>query len=346
MYFKSIRHYSLFLPLFLVLFVVVACKEDQENKVKEYKLYQGQVFGTYYRIKIDSQVDFTTQIDSVFDVINSAANSYVGESEITTFNQTGELRNPSTTFLNMIKQAQHFQQITHGYFEPAIYPIIKAWRFEEGGASMQVDSLKLKSLMDLLPMEENVVITDSLISAKKQGVKIDISAMGEGYAIEAIHQVLSQKGIENYMIEIGGEIFAHGQNEKGKMWTIGIEDPSKATTNSYDNIITKIHLSSQGVSTSGSYRKFYIDNKGHRYPHIINPKTGYPVKHHMVSVSVKANSPLVADIYATACMAMGEEKAKEFIAADSDVEAFMAYYVKDSLLTWNSPNFYQSTIQK
>lgn len=341
---KSIRFSYFILPLVLALFMI-GCKQDQEKAEKTYTAYEGSVFGTYYRIKIDSKNDFKTEIDSIFDVINTAANSYVGESEITRLNQTGELKNPSPTFLSMLKQAQHFQQITNGYFEPALYPIIKSWRFEQGGAMMQVDSLELETLMNLLPMEESIMISDTLIKAKKEGAKIDLSAMGEGYAIEGIHQVLMENEIENYMIEIGGEIFARGQNEKGKTWTIGIEDPSKASTNSYDNIITKIQLSNQGISTSGSYRKFYTDDQGHKYPHIINPKTGYPVEHHMVSVSVKARSPLIADVYATACMAMGTEKAKAFITADSDVQAFISYYVKDSLKTWNSPNFYKIAIQ-
>src|SRR5690606_28182151 len=126
------------------------------------------------------------KIDSIFEVINSSANSYVGESEITTFNRTGKLENPSPTFLNMIKQAQHFQQITNGYFEPALYPIIKAWRFEQDGAEMQVDSLELANLLELLPMDESILISDTLIQATKEGAKIDLSAMGEGYAIEGI----------------------------------------------------------------------------------------------------------------------------------------------------------------
>ncbi|WP_417360615.1 FAD:protein FMN transferase [Galbibacter sp.] len=344
MHIRSIRFYSLILPLTLALFVV-SCKQDQEESEQTYTQYEGPVFGTYYRIKIDSDNNFKPQIDSVFQAINTAANSYVGASEITSLNSTGKLENPSPTFLSMIKQAQHFQQITKGYFEPALYPLIKAWRFEQGGATMQVDSLELENLMSLLPMEESVMISDTLIKVKKEGTKIDLSAMGEGYAIEGIHQVLIDAGIENYMIEIGGEIFARGLNEKGKTWTIGIEDPSKAATNSYDNIITKVQLSNQGISTSGSYRKFYTDDQGNKYPHIINPKTGYPVQHHLVSVSIKAASPLVADTYATACMAMGTEKAKAFIAADSDVELFMAYYVKDSLKTWNSPNFYKIATQ-
>lgn len=341
---KSIRFSCVILLLGIGLFIV-SCKQGQEKPEQSYALYEGPVFGTYYRIAIDSENDFKAEIDSIFDVINTAANSYIGESEITTFNQTGKLKNPSPTFLSMIKQAQHFQQITEGYFEPTLYPIINAWKFEQEGATMQVDSIQLASLMTLLPMEESIMISDTLITIIKEGAKIDLSAMGEGYAIEGIHQVLMENGIANYMIEIGGEIFARGQNEKGKPWTIGIEDPSKASTNSYDNIITKIQLNDQGISTSGSYRKFYTDNQGHKYPHIINPKTGYPVKHHMVSVSIIARSPLVADIYATACMAMGTEKAKKFITADSDVEVFMAYFVKDSLKTWNSPDFYKISTQ-
>lgn len=334
--------FSGFILVLTAVLMTVGCKNDQEKKNRTYTLLEGPVFGTYYRIKIDSEIDFTPKIDSIFQAINTAANSYVEKSEITTLNQTGELKKPSLTFLKMIKEAQYFQQITNGYFEPAIYPIIKVWSFENDGATMQVDSLELERLLNLLPMESSVSISDTLVRVTKQGAKIDLSAMGEGYAIEGIHQVLSKARVENYMIEIGGEIFAHGKNEQGNTWTIGIEDPSKALSNSYENIITKIQLNDQGISTSGSYRKFYTDQQGHKYPHIINPKTGYPVKHHMVSVSVKGPSPLIADIYATACMAMGTEKAKAFITADSDVQAFIAYYEKDSLRTWSSPNFYQT----
>lgn len=332
---------SIYICVLIASFAIIGCKQEQQKAERSYTQYEGSVFGTYYRIKFDSQINFKDEIDSIFSVINGAANSYVGGSEITTFNQRGELKDPSSTFLSMIKQAQHLQQITGGYFEPALYPVIKAWRFGEDGVQMRVDTAQLDSLKALLPMEKSVQISDTLIMATRKGAMIDLSAMGEGYAIERIHKVLQDNGVENYMIEIGGEIFAKGKNEKGKLWTIGIEDPSKAASASYDNIITKIKLNSQSISTSGSYRKFYTDEMGHRYPHIIDPKTAYPVKHHMVSVSVIAASPLIADVFATACMAMGADKAKEFISADKDVQAFMAYYVKDSLHTWNSSDFYR-----
>src|SRR5690606_36608295 len=139
---RSIRFYSLILTFALL---VVGCKEDQEKKDRTYTHYEGAVFGAYYRIKIDSKNDFKVKIDSIFNAINTAVNSYVGQSEITTFNSTGILENPSATFLSMLKQAQHFQQVTNGYFEPALYPIFKAWKFEQGGAKMQIDSLELNN---------------------------------------------------------------------------------------------------------------------------------------------------------------------------------------------------------
>src|SRR5690606_7434552 len=175
-------------------------------------------------------------------------------------------------------------------------------------------------------MESSVSISDTLVRVTKQGAKIDLSAMGEGYAIEGIHQVLSKARVENYMIEIGGEIFAHGENAQGNTWTIGIEDASKARSNSYENIVTKIQLNDIRTSTSCNYRKVYTDQTGHNHPHIITHTTASPVQHHMASASAKGPSPLLADLYAPACMAMPTENAQAFITADSDVQAFIAHY--------------------
>jgi thiamine biosynthesis lipoprotein len=169
----------------------------------------------------------------------------------------------------------------------------------------------------------------------KEGVQLDLSAMGEGFAIDMISDFLQSKNIKNYKVELGGEMKCKGRNLKGEVWLIGIKNPSDSKT---QQILTTTHLENKAISTSGTSRKFYLDEDGNRRSHIINPKTGYPIANNLLSVTVKDSLAVRADVFATALMVMGLDSAKSFVDK-MDIDAFIVYQENGKVLSWNTSNF-------
>lgn len=312
----------------LGLFTFFSCAKEKQP---EFKTYEGEIFGTYYRIQVgDLEQDFQAKFDSVFSLINQASNSYIQESEVSSFNNTGNLTNPSFTFRDMMDSSMKYHRLSEGFFEPTLFPLLKAWGFSfEARESM--DSVKVADLKKLVGFESMIVTSDSGFVAFQDGVKLDITGIGEGYAIDKLVEVLENDGVTNYMVEIGGEMKAKGKNPRGTTWTIGIEDPTQAELGISSSMLAKVELNGRGISSSGNYRKFYVDEQGNRRPHIIDPLTGFPVSHSMVSVSVLASSATEADALATAFMAMGPEKAKQLAEKLPGVEAMFVIGGKGKL---------------
>lgn len=307
------------------------CLSSCSEKEKAYKTYEGEIFGTYYRIQVaDLGRDLQPQFDSVFSLINVAANSYVQDSEVSEFNREGKLLNPSFTFRDMMDSTLKFHRMSEGYFEPTLYPLIKSWGFSFEKRE-ELDSARVSELLAMTGFENVLHIADSGYFATRTGVMLDITGLGEGYAIDKLVEVVEKNGIEDYMVEIGGEMKAKGINSRGTVWTIGIEDPSKAEMGLTSSMLTKVELDNRSISSSGNYRKYYIDEAGNRRPHILDPKTGFPVSHSMVSVSVLAPSATQADALATAFMAMGAEKAKVLAESIPGVEAMFVIAGKEKL---------------
>lgn len=316
------------LLFFSLVILFFSCTQKKEIT---FRTYEGEIFGTYYRVQVgEVDRDFQVQFDSVFSLINAASNSYVRESEVSDFNAQGSLREPSVTFKDMLDSSRKFHRQSEGYFEPTLYPLLKAWgfSFEE---REQMDSSKVAALRALVGFETLLIAADSGLFAAQQGVQLDITGLGEGYAIDKLAEVLDRAGVGNYLVEIGGEMKGKGQNPNGASWTIGIEDPAKAELGITNSLLTKVTLSGLALSSSGNYRKFYIDAEGNRRSHLIDPMTGYPVSHTMVAVSVLAPSATQADALATAFMAMGPDRAKVLAESLPRVEAMFILAEKDSL---------------
>jgi thiamine biosynthesis lipoprotein len=230
----------------------------------------------------------------------------------------------------MMDSSMKYHRLSEGFFEPTLFPLLKAWGFSfEARESM--DSVKVADLKKLVGFESMIVTSDSGFVAFQDGVKLDITGIGEGYAIDKLVEVLENDGVTNYMVEIGGEMKAKGKNPRGTTWTIGIEDPTQAELGISSSMLAKVELNGRGISSSGNYRKFYVDEQGNRRPHIIDPLTGFPVSHSMVSVSVLASSATEADALATAFMAMGPEKAKQLAEKLPGVEAMFVIGGKGKL---------------
>ncbi|MCH7410016.1 FAD:protein FMN transferase [Belliella sp. DSM 111904] len=322
------RHLIIF--IYLLAPCLLACQ--QKNK-EDYTLLEGEALGTYYQILYKSNENFSKEIELFFQDFNNAVNTYIPQSEISQFNQIGYWEFKSPLFPEMLFLSQKFVVNTDSLFDPTMMPLINAWGFGFSNRE-SLNEEKIDSIKSLIGFE-NLEFTDAFIKANKDGVMLDFSAMGEGFAIEKISEILISHGVEDFKVEIGGEMKCKGFNPDGKLWRIGIENPN-STVNS---LVAIVQLNDESLSTSGSYRKFFIDENGLKKPHIIDPRSGYPVDHQLLSASIKTKNAIRADVMATTCMIMGKDRAIELILNNSELEGFLVFIEDGETRTWKSPLF-------
>ena len=282
----------------------------------------GPVFGTGYNIRYyeKDNTNFQVQFDSLFKVINQSMSTYIPDSDISRINRN-ETVTVDNHFKTVFKASQLIYEETNGAFDPTIGSVVNAWDFGPEGKIEQLDSLKLKSLMTTVGFNK-VMLQDDII-IKPAGAYLDFNAIAKGYGIDVIADFLESKGINNYLVDIGGDLRVEGINvETEKGWKIGIDDPNFDGVQSYSKII---ELASEAMATSGTYRKFKVDDNGNRYAHIINTTTGYPSQTNVLSVSVIAPNCTLADGYATAFQAMGIDAVKLFLNDHPELKVYFIY---------------------
>ena len=210
---------------------------------------------------------------------------------------------------------------------PTIGVVVNAWDFGPEGAITDLDSLKIDRLMKTVGLNKVGLKANKIIKGNPK-TRIDFNAIAKGYGVDVIAEFLESKHINNYLVEIGGEIRCKGLNvEKQTSWTVGIDNPN---FDGSQTVLKAISLKNEAMATSGTYRKFRLDENGNRYAHIIDTKTGYPSKTNILSVSVIAPDCMTADAYATTFQAMGIEKVKQFLQSHQELKVFLVYETEDN----------------
>ena len=303
------------LILVIVCAVVFCCKKNVKNTA-----LNGSVFGTSYSIIYDSEINYQKQFDSLFYVINKSMSTYQTNSIISKINRD-ETVDMDVHFDNVFKASKKIFYDTEGAFDPTIGAVVNAWDFGPEGKILNLDSLKIDSLMTSVGFNKILRIDNHL--TKPKDAFIDFNAIAKGYGVDVVGEFMESQNIKNYLVEIGGEIRVKGINaEKQTNWKVGVENPD---FNGDQSILKAITLQDEAMATSGTYRKFKLDENGNRYAHIIDTKTGYPSKTNLLSVSVIAESCMIADAYATAFKAMGIEKVKEFLERHPELKVFLIF---------------------
>ena len=283
-------------------------------------MFQGQTQGTYYAVTyFDTEArNFQPQVDSILKAFDLSVSMWVPESIISRINGGDSLVQPDKWFIDIFKRSEEIAAKTGGAFDCTVGPLVNAWGFGFKG-KMKMDSVMVDSLKRLVDFK-TVRLEDGKIVKENKNIQLDFNAIAQGYAVDVLGDFLASNGIRNYLIDIGGEVLGKGLKPDGQAWLVGIENPATDSL-SERTLNTKVKLTDKALATSGSYRKYYEEN-GIRYSHTIDPKTGYPVRHSLLSVSVLAGDCATADGYATAFMVMGFEKARDFVENDLELEAF------------------------
>lgn len=333
------------MKLNLVLSVIVILGLNTCNTTSSKYIYnKGIIHGAPYLIVYESPEgkDMQVEIDTLLKNYNMIFSVYEKESVISKVNKNEEVT-LTPEFIACFNKAMEISEISDGAFDITCGPMVNAWGFgpEEKKKMTQekVDSLKLLTGYQKVKIENGKVIKEN------PNMKLDMNALCDGYFSDLICEFLQQEGCKNYMAEIGGEVKARGKNEKGNIWTIGINKPVDENVFVNNEIQAKVHIENKALATSGNYRNFYIED-GKKYAHTIDPKTGYPVQHSLLSATVITDDGMTADGFATTFMVLGLEKSIELSKQLPEVAVYFIY--ADSTgnnKVYMSENFSQNLVE-
>lgn len=308
-------------PLFLSLLLI----QCNQSKVKSQFSYAGPAQGSTYSIHVMSMGDpqLKNSIDSILYAVDLSMSLWKPNSLLSKINRgdTNVFLDPN--FYHVLELSQNAHIASKGLFDPTIGPLASAWGFGSTNNYNALDSVIVDSLLQFVGFSK-VDFTPRRISVPS-GMKLDFNAVAQGYTVDVISDFLLSKGYQDFMVEVGGELIAHGKNSKGEAWTIGIDKP--ATEIQVERFQAIVSLENKALATSGNYRKFFVDEKtGEKFAHTILPTTGYPVKNNLLSVTIISDHCGEADAMATALMVMGLEKAKEFLTQNEEqFQGFLIY---------------------
>ncbi len=325
-----------FNPLLLLLFLFISCTNTSQT---ELKTLQGNAIGTTFSIKyLDSKNgDYALKIDSLIKAINKSTSTYIPTSDISRVNNGDTTVVIDAYFEEVFTKSAKIFEETDGDFDPTIGILVNAWGFGPENSLENLDSLKVDSLLTYVGFHK-VSLKDKKIKKLYPQIYFDFNAIGKGFLVDVIGRLFEQNNVKNYMVEIGGEIRARGVNQDNIPWKIAIENPNEDGTRSF---ATVIQLHDESIATSGNYRKYRKTEDGKKYVHTINTKTGYASESNLLSASVISKSDCAdVDGYATAFMAMGLEKSKDFLLNHTDLKAFLIYVDENhEIKTFKSANF-------
>ena len=293
----------------------------RHNRTQPYYTINGLIFGTVYNITYQYDGDLKVEIDEELKRFDGSLSPFNDTATITRINRNEDIV-PDTFFTNVFHRSMEISEETDGAFDITVAPLANAWGFGFKKGAFP-DSAMIDSLLDITGYTKVALSNEGKVVKQDKRMMLSCSAVAKGYAVDVIAQFLAKKGIKNFMVEIGGEIVAQGENPKKDLWRIGINKPVDDLSINQE-LQTVLSVTGVGIATSGNYRNFYYKD-GKKYAHTIDPRTGYPVQHNILSATVIAKDCMSADAYATAFMVMGLEEAERFANAHPDIDACFIY---------------------
>ena len=322
--------------ILILLPLLISCNPTRQQA---FTYNEGSVFGTYYHFKYlhPSGSDLHADIQHLLEEFDASLSTYNPESIISRINRNDPDAVADQFVIQCVQRAQQISADTNGAFDITVGPLVNAWGFGFSKRSEITPEL-IKTILDYTGYQK-VRLEDGRIIKEYPEIELDVNAIAKGMAVDVVARFLSANGCTDYMVEIGGEVVAKGKNPQNVYWRIGINKPVDNPILNQNELQTVIPLKNTAMATSGNYRNFYIRD-GVKYAHTIDPFTGYPVQHSLLSATVLAPDCLTADAYATAFMVMGMEKAIDIVERHPEMQAYFIYSDDSGQMrTWASDNF-------
>ncbi len=329
---RSLQWWHLPLLLLLILGTIYIARTSSPSN--HWQKNQGSVFGTLYHITYNSPTDLQAGIDQTLSQVDQSLSPFNPNSVITAINH-GSSRKADTRLATVIALAQQISTDTDGAFDITVAPLVNAWGFGFQ-ASTSVTTDTIDSLRQFVGYQKLQISHNGDVTKQDPRLMLDCSAIAKGYGVDAVGLYLESQSVTNYMVEIGGEVRVRGTNPDGKTWHIGINQPTEDTLATNTQLQDILSVTNIAMATSGNYRNYYV-REGRKYAHTIDPRTGYPVSHNLLSATVLATDCATADAYATAYMVMGLEKAQQHLNTHPHLQAYLIYTdTLGNIVTWNN----------
>lgn len=298
---------------------------NKNNNREPYNTVSGGIFGTIYHITYQYDGNLKPEIEQELKKFDASLSPFNNKSVISRINRN-ETAQTDSFFRTVFKRSMEISQLTGGAFDITIAPLANAWGFGFKKGDWPTPNT-IDSLQQLIGYGKIELRGDTVYKHDPR-IMISASAIAKGYAVDVIAKLLDRKGIKNYLVEIGGEIVASGINSRKENWRIAINKPVDDSLAVNQEQYAVLELTGKGLATSGNYRNYYYKD-GKKYAHTIDPTTGYPVEHNLLSTTVIASDCMTADALATAFMVMGLKKAEEFTRQYPDIAAYFIYTDED-----------------
>ncbi len=320
---------------FLLILIIGSILIIRQQRSMPYQHDSGTVFGTIYHITYQSDTNLQTEIEKELKKVDQSLSPFNETSIISRVNRNEQVE-VDGMFTEVFQLAEKISQDTDGAFDITVAPMVNVWGF---GFKKGVEPSKqvLDSIRALVGYHK-VKLVGKHIVKQNPNIMLDCSAIAKGYGSDVVARFLKQRGIQNFMVEIGGEVVTCGNSEKRVPWRIGVNKPTDDSLSTNGELQTVLNVTDMAMATSGNYRNFYYKN-GKKYAHTIDPKTGYPVQHNILSATVLAKECAIADAYATSFMVMGLDGAKKILEKHPELLAYLIYAdAKGNNKIWYSPS--------
>jgi len=325
------------LPLGLIVLAIACLLYIPDRPRLSYHKDKGRIFGTYYSIQYEACDEWGDSLVMVMQQVDSTLSMFNPQSLLSRINRGEEVE--TTPMLERVyATAQEVNSLSFGAFDITVAPLVNYWGF---GTDHEADRTHADAdVAAIMPYigQQLTDLHEHRLYRFDERIQLDMSAIAKGFACDEVARYLQDHGVENYLVDIGGEIVARGHKRNGQPWCVGITKPADDPEALEQELQDTLYTTSIAMATSGNYRRFYYEGEQKR-SHTIDPRTGYPVQHNLLSATVTAESCMKADALATACMVLGERDALELISRVPDAACYLIVGDEDQMRVSTSANW-------
>lgn len=309
--------------IFLLLLIAGTVWIVRFRGTSQLRTAQGGIFGTTYHVKYESPQPLDAEILAELQRVDASLSVFNSQSVISQIND-GRRERVDAMLYEVLQKARQVSEATGGAFDITVMPLVNAWGFGFKHGKLPVPDREVDSLRALVGYRRLELTTDSVLHKEDARISIDCGAIAKGYGVDRVARLLRDRGVRNFMVEIGGEVVTKGRNpQTARPWQIGVSRPDE-TRQGEGEVQMVLSLENAALATSGNYHNFYIRD-GRKYAHTIDPRTGRPVQHSLLSATVMAHDCATADAYATAFMVLGLDSAMQVVKGTKGLKAYFIY---------------------